>query len=189
MYAVNGGELQPYTGPFVLESGKVAAMVLPEGDQIAMPAVERTFAKEIVRAAWKVLSVSSEEPGEGMVTYAFDNKPGTYWHTDWRNVNPDYPHNFVVDLGETLDIAAVKLLPRMEAINGLIGVCQIELSEDGKTWKTVFNGKTGWTPDTRGLKKIEIEKTSARYLRFTALEPVVKGQHWATLSEISFDVL
>jgi beta-galactosidase len=189
MVSVNGGAFQPYTTPFVLESGKVAAKVLPEGEQIAMPAVERTFTKEIVRAAWKVLSVSSEEPGEGMVTYAFDNKPGTYWHTDWRNVNPNYPHNFVVDLGETLDIAAVKLLPRMEALNGLIGVCKIELSADGQTWKTVFNGKTGWTPEIRGLKKIEIEKTSARYLRFTALEPAIKGQHWATLSEISFDIL
>jgi hypothetical protein len=189
MVSVNGGEPQLYTKPFFLESGKVAVTVLPEGDQIAMPAVERTFSKEVVRAAWKVLSVSSEEPGEGMVTYAFDNKPNTYWHTDWRNVNPDYPHNFVVDLGETLDIAAVKLLPRMDVTNGLIGACKIELSEDNKTWKTVFDGKTGWTADQRGLKKIEIPQTSARYLRFTAVSPVIAGQHWATLSEISFDVL
>ena len=189
MVSVNGAEPTLYTQPFALQSGKVAVSVVPEEGQIALPPVERTFSKEIVRAAWKVLSVSSEEPGEGMVTYAFDNKPNTYWHTDWRNVNPDYPHNFVVDLGETLDIAAVKLLPRMDVSNGLIGECKIELSEDGKTWKTVFEGKTGWTTQQRGLKKIEIQKTSAHYLRFTAVAPVISGQHWATLSEISFDVL
>ena len=121
MVSVNDAQPTLYTKPFALQSGKVAVTVVPEGDQIALPPVERTFSKEVVRAAWKVLSVSSEEPGEGMVTYAFDNKPNTYWHTDWRNVNPDYPHNFVVDLGETLDIAAVKLLPRMDVSNGLIG--------------------------------------------------------------------
>lgn len=189
MYAINDGQPQPYTKPFFLESGKVSVTVVPEDAQIAMPAVERTFSKEIVRAAWKVLSVSSEEPGEGMVTQAFDNKPNTYWHTDWRNVNPDYPHSFVLDLGETLDVAAIKLLPRTDSENGLIGKCKIEFSEDGKTWKTVFEGQTGWTTQKRGLKKIEIQQTSARYLRFTAIAPVVKGQHWATLSEISFDVL
>lgn len=188
MVAINDGDFQPYTKPFFLESGKVSVKVLPEGDQLEMPAVSRLFSKEIVRAAWKVLSVSSEEPGEGMVTYAFDNKPSTYWHTDWRNVNPDYPHNFVVDLGEELSVSAVKLLPRTDTTNGLIGVCKIEMSADNKTWKTVFEGNTGWTTSRFGLKKIEIPQTSARYLRFTALQPVVKGQHWATLSEISLDV-
>lgn len=188
LVSVNDGEQRPYTGPFPLESGKVSVIVLPENNQIAMPAITRTFAKEVVRAAWKVVSVSSEEPGEGMLTYAFDNNPKTYWHTDWRNVNPDYPHNFVLDLGEELVVSAVKLLPRSGTTNGLIGACKIELSRDGKTWTTVFNDKTGWATNRYGLKKIETSPTSARYLRFTALTPVIAGQHWATLGEILLDV-
>jgi hypothetical protein len=166
----------------------VAASVLPEGDQIPTPAVSRTFNKEIVRAAWKVLSVSSEEPGEGMLTQAFDGKPATYWHTDWRNVNPDYPHNFVLDLGEEMTVNAVKLLPRNDSVNGLIGACKIELSADNQNWTTVFEGNTGWTTARHSLKKIEIPVTKAKYLRFTATAPVTAGQHWATLSEISLDV-
>jgi hypothetical protein len=189
MVSVNGAAPVAYTKPFFLESGKVSVEVLPQEDQIAMPAVSRIFNKEIVRAAWKVLSVTSEEPGEGMLTQAFDNNPKTYWHTDWRNVNPDYPHNFTLDLGEEMTATAVKLLPRTDSENGLIGVCKIELSADNKTWVTVFEGKTGWTAGRRGLTKFEIPQTTARYLRFTALEPVTKGQHWATLSEISLDVL
>jgi hypothetical protein len=188
MVSVNGGEAKPYTGPFVLESGTVAASVLPEGDQIPTPAVSRTFNKEIVRAAWKVLSVSSEEPGEGMLTQAFDGKPATYWHTDWRNVNPDYPHNFVLDLGEEMTVNDVKLLPRNDSVNGLIGACKIELSADNQNWTTVFEGNTGWTTARHSLKKIEIPVTKAKYLRFTATAPVTAGQHWATLSEISLDV-
>lgn len=189
MVSINDADPVPYTEPFFLESGKVSVEVLPQEDQIATPVVSRVFNKEIVRAAWKVLSVTSEEPGEGMLTQAFDNNPKTYWHTDWRNVNPDYPHNFTLDLGEEMTATAIKMLPRTDSANGLIGACKIELSADNKTWVTVFEGKTGWTPERRGLTKIEIPQTSARYLRFTALEPVTKGQHWATMSEISLDVL
>ena len=188
MMTVNGGEPTLYTEPFVLESGTVTAMVLPEGDQIPTPEISRTFNKEIVRAAWKVLSVSSEEPGEGMLTQAFDGKPGTYWHTDWRNVNPNYPHNFVLDLGEEMTVNAIKLLPRSDSINGLIGACKIELSADNQNWTTVFEGNTEWTTARHTLKKIDIPVTKAKYLRFTATAPVTKGQHWATLSEISLDV-
>lgn len=188
MVSVNGGEAKPYEAPFPLEGGTVSATVVPEGDQLPTPAISRTFVKEVRRAAWKVLDVSSEEPGEGNVAHVFDGNPKTYWHTDWRNVHPDYPHAFTLDLGETQEVTGVKLLPRADEANGLIGTCRIELSADGKTWAKAYEGTTGWTPAQRGWKTLEVTPSKARYLRFTALAPAVKGHIWATLSELSLQV-
>lgn len=186
--AVNGGDFKPYDGPFELESGTVAARVLPEGDQLPTPALERLFPKETKRTAWKVVDVTSEEPGEGNVAHIYDGNPKTYWHTDWRNVHPDYPHAFTLDFGEVQEVAGVKALPRVDELNGLIGACRIELSEDGKSWREVFSGKTGWTPANRAWRTFELPATKARFLRFTATAPAVSGQIWATLSELSLIV-
>jgi hypothetical protein len=154
-----------------------------------MPATTTTFAREVARAAWKVVDVSSEEPGEGNVAQVFDNNPKTYWHSDWRNVHPDYPHHFILDFGDSNAIAGVKLLPRNDTVNGLIGECQIEFSADGKTWETAFKGKTGWTEANRSLVTLDFKKTyQARYVRFTATAPAIKGHIWATLSEFSIIV-
>ncbi|MDO4528292.1 MAG: glycoside hydrolase family 2 TIM barrel-domain containing protein, partial [bacterium] len=163
-----------YTEPFKLESGKVAVRTIATDALIAMPATTTFFEREVVRAAWKVVDVSSEEPGEGNVAHVFDNNPKTYWHSDWRNVHPDYPHHFTLDLGEMNNVAGVKLLPRPDEINGLVGECVIEFSADGTTWETAFKGKTGWSQDNRSLKTIEFNKEyKARYVRFTATAPVV----------------
>ncbi len=188
MVSVNGGEAKPYTEPFTLEHGTVAATVVPTNDQLPTPTIERTFAKEVRRAAWKVLDVTSEEPGEGSVANIFDGKPQTYWHTAWRNINIGYPHIFTLDLGEEQEITGVKLLPRGDVSNGLIGSCRIELSTDGKTWTTAFERKTGWTETSRGWKTLEIAPTKAKFLRFTALTPAIASHVWATLAELSLQV-
>ncbi len=185
MVSVNGAPAKRYEAPFLLESGTVSAQVLPEVGQLPMPATERTFVKEVVRTAWKVLNVSSEEPGEGNVAHIFDGNPKTYWHTDWRNIRPGYPHTFTLDLGEMQELVGLKALPRTDELNGLIGACRVELSCDGKTWKTVFDGDTGWKPQSRVWRTFEFAATPARYVRFTATRPAVKGHIWATLSELS----
>ncbi len=185
MVSINDGEPKPYTEPFHLESGVVAATVVPVDDQLPTPPIERAFRKEVVRAAWKVLSVTSEEPGEGDAAHIFDGNPDTYWHTAWRNIHVSYPHTLVIDLGEEQSIAGVKMQPRRDVSNGLIGACRIEFSQDNKTWTTAFDGETGWTEGSRPERKIEFAPVQARYLRFTALKPAIEGQVWATLSEFS----
>ena len=185
MVSINGGEPTEYSKPFPLKSGKVSATVVPKADQLPTPTLERTFEAQLERSAWKVINVSSEEPGEGNVAHVFDGKAMTYWHTEWRNVYANYPHAFTLDFGDTLEISAIKLLPRMDELNGLIGTFKVELSADGKAWSTAFEGATGWTAGNRGWKTFKVKTTKARFLRFTALSPAVKGHIWATLAELS----
>ncbi len=188
--ALNGGKFKTYKAPFVLEAGSVTARVVVEKGMIPLPEQTRTFAREIQRVAWKVVAVSSEEPGEGSANHLFDNKPETYWHSDWRNVHPDYPHSVTIDLGKEETLTGVKLLPRMSEVNGLIGECKLELSVDNKTWTTIFEGPTGWTASTRAWKTFKTEKPIvARYVRLTATKPAIAGHIWATLSELSVDAL
>ena len=186
--SVNGKVPFVYDKPFTLESGTVAVTVIPDGGQIPSPPLFRTFDKEAVRTAWKVVNVSSEEPGEGNVANIFDGNPKTYWHTDWRNVHPDYPHSFELDFGETQSVAGIRLLPRADELNGLIGKCKVELSQDGKTWVTVFEGDTGWRPNKRTWRDLDFKPVDARYLRFTAIAPAIKGHIWATLSELTLKI-
>ncbi len=186
--SIDGQEPFLYTEPFYLESGKVAVTTVakPGNLLVPMPTIEKIFEREVRRTAWKVLEVSSEEPGEGNVAHVFDNDPKTYWHSDWRNVHPDYPHYFVLDFGEETTIAGVKLLPRNDTQNGLIGKCIIEVSTDAKTWEKVFEGDTGWSTTNTALKTINFNKSHAvRYVRFTATAPAIKSHIWATLSEFS----
>ena len=186
--SVNGQAPFVYDKPFALESGTVAVTVIPDDGQIPTPPLFRTFDKEAVRTAWKVVNVSSEEPGEGNVANIFDGNPKTYWHTDWRNVHPDYPHSFELDFGEVQTVAGVRLLPRADELNGLIGKCSIELSKDGKTWTIVFDGDTGWKANNRKWRDIDFAPTEARYLRLTAKAPAIKGHIWATLSELTLKI-
>lgn len=188
--SVDGGAFRPYTGPFELVSGRVAARAVAAEGCVPLPEFTRTFVREVRRAAWKVVAVSSEEPGEGNANHLFDNNPKTYWHSDWRNVHPDYPHSVTIDMGAEETVSAVRMLPRMDEINGLIGEATLELSADGKTWTTVFRGKTGWTPQSRGWKTFPLKApVKARFIRLTATKPAIAGQIWATLSELGIEAL
>ena len=74
------------------------------------------------RDRWRVVYVDSEEvraendSAEG----AIDGKPGTFWHSGWTGMTPQFPHAIVIDLGEILHFAGVKYLPRQEDKPGRI---------------------------------------------------------------------
>ena len=44
------------------------------------------------RSKWKVVSCTSFEEGEGVPENAFDDDPGTFWHSRWSNEPTKNPH-------------------------------------------------------------------------------------------------
>ncbi len=66
------------------------------------------------KSLWKVLWVSSEEISaeSGEAENALDGQPATIWHSEYSNLRPDYPHYFVLDLGESVEIGGIRCLPR-----------------------------------------------------------------------------
>ncbi len=122
-YSVNDGEKKPYTKPFPLPEGKIKAWV--SGDEKGLfaqiaPAAERQFDKMSLKADWKVLSASSEEPGTGLSQFAIDGDPDTHWHTSYTNGMPHYPHSLAIDMGANTKFSGFNYVPKMSDHRGLI---------------------------------------------------------------------
>ena len=73
-----------------------------------------TSGKQIPHTDWKIVSVDSEEKTaeDGSASNALDGQTSSYWHTEWKNARPGYPHRFVIDLGKTTAIGGIRYTPR-----------------------------------------------------------------------------
>lgn len=131
-----------------------------------------------------VLACDSEQ-GKGTAANALDGFADTIWHTQHRPTAPKYPHFLAVDLGETMDLAGVTILPRQSGVNGYIRRCEIYLSQDGNDWGQPV-AQAEFAQD-KELKTVHFPaRHSARYLKIVALEGF-EDQAWATIAEL--DVL
>lgn len=69
--------------------------------------------KPLSRQNWKIVYADSEDSRSGNRTAdkVFDLQESTYWKTESK---AEYPHQIVIDLGETKDIKGLRYLPRAE---------------------------------------------------------------------------
>jgi hypothetical protein len=61
---------------------------------------------EIPKTNWQLVYVDSEELEalDGAAINAFDDNPGTMWHTQLSAIpDPIHPHEIIIDLGDTYD--------------------------------------------------------------------------------------
>ena len=69
------------------------------------------------------------QPGNDL-KYAFDGDDSTMWHTSWGDDMQEYPHEVVIDLGETVDVNRFEYTPRQDGgRNGTIVSFEIYVSE------------------------------------------------------------
>jgi hypothetical protein len=136
--------------------------------------------KRVAKKA-KVVACSSEQ-GTGSAAAALDGFADTMWHTQYRPNTPKHPHFLAVDLGETMDINGVTILPRQSGENGWIKRCEIYLGNDGKNWGTLA-AKAEFAKNNE-LKTVRFsKKLTARYLKVVVLEGF-DDQPWATIAEL-----
>lgn len=108
-----------------VEAAGIMAMTIAE-------AIEDPAAK---KKNWRVVSVDSEETGEGPAKCAIDGDTYTYWHTNYSEKETKPPHEIVVDMGETEKITAFRHLPRQDGgVNGRVKGFELYFSQDGKSW-------------------------------------------------------
>lgn len=102
-----------------------------------------TYACDTTRVAdksgWRVLFVDSEEltgegAGNGNAIHCFDNDASTFWHTEWQNASPNYPHEIQIDLGDTLNVNGFSFLTRPSTTNGRIKDFIFYVSMDSLDW-------------------------------------------------------
>lgn len=73
-----------------------------------------TRGESLSKSLWKVLWVDSEETDaqSGDAENALDGQPATFWHTQFSKAQPGFPHRMVLDLGEKVEVAGIRYLPR-----------------------------------------------------------------------------
>jgi hypothetical protein len=134
-------------------------------------------------AQWRIVSASSFQPNEGEPANAIDGNPDTFWHSRWSPDVAKPPHELVIDLGSSTQIAAVVYTDRVEQANGRVRDYEIYLSEDGKTWGApAAKGRFG-RPAGEHTVKLSTPVT-ARFLRFVALSEV-NNQPYASVAELA----
>ncbi|KIW00731.1 uncharacterized protein PV09_07716 [Verruconis gallopava] len=136
-----------------------------------------------------IVTVDSQETAavNNSAVLALDGDPTTFWHTEWSQSQPGFPHTFQIDMQATLPVKALQYLPRQDGnFNGNIGQYRIDLSSDGNTWTTV---STGQFADNSQAKLVQFQETTCRYVRLTALSEAGNRGPWSSAAEIlvSFD--
>jgi beta-galactosidase len=71
---------------------------------------------------WTIAYVDSEEHlGEdGVAENAIDGQTANFWHTEWKNASPDYPHFLVLNLGQSQTVSGFRYVPRQGQETGRI---------------------------------------------------------------------
>ena len=113
---------------------------------------------------------------------ALDGRAGAFWHTQFGNVEPTFPHELVIDLGAAYEITGFGYTPRPGASNGTVKDYEFYVSESNKNFgKPVVKGT---------LPKRDAEtvvnfgaKATGRYLKFRALSEA-SGGPWASCAKL-----
>ncbi|MDR2840061.1 MAG: beta-galactosidase [Paludibacter sp.] len=70
----------------------------------------------ISRQHWKVIYADSEEADDAnnIASNVFDLQESTIWHTSYSIIKDKFPHQIIIDLGESKTISGFEYLPRAE---------------------------------------------------------------------------
>lgn len=182
---VDGGEPVPYERPIPTgdRAVRVEAWTPGAGGEIESPRSERDFPavrrfRRADRSAWRVLSASSHEPGEGEAAHVFDGLRETYWHTRWSTDTPRHPHELVIDFGAEVEAIGVELTQRAPNVNGRIAELELFAGSGGAPlWK-------GRLDDVSAPQRVWFEQpVRTRTLRVRVLSELRRGP-WASLAEL-----
>ena len=168
--------------------GIVRALAVPGATALDLGAstvAQRQFGR--AKNKWRVTQVDSEESAaNNQARLAIDDDPSTFWHTQWRTANPDYPHEIVIDLGETLALAGFTYLPRQDgADGGLVAKYEFYVAEDSNRWgDPAAKGEFANILNNPILQRVMFDKPlSGRYIRLHALASP-NNKPWAGAAEI-----
>lgn len=141
---------------------------------------------KINRANWTILYVDSEElAGEGEnnghAIHCLDGDSTTFWHTQWQNATPSYPHEIRIDLGETHNINGFSFLTRENTRNGRINEYEFYVSEDTADWGLPQMAGTITYPQpnssTQQTAQVFFGAVEGRYIRLVGFNSLAGDNH------------
>lgn len=134
--------------------------------------------------------LSGEPAPNGPADAAIDGDAATYWHSQWSAPEAQYPHEIVIDLGESTEVCGAWYTARSGggsgSANGRIADYEVYGSESTST----IDGEWGEPLTTGTFANIsepqlaEFEPQSIRYIKLVATSEV-NGNPWATIAELT----
>ena len=140
-----------------------------------------------LRGLWKKVHVDTEtiyDAKEGKFEYAWDNNPGTHWHSNWQGasdkLNGSNTFTGIIDFGQAYVIDQFSFTPRQDGNNsGLITQASLYVRETEEAeWRAVAEHAT-FDANT-GKKDINFDDQAVRYVKFVAEQ---SNDGWVTVSE------
>jgi beta-galactosidase len=87
--------------------------------------------KPLSHEGWTIAYVDSEEreKEDGTAENAIDGQTANFWHTEWSNAQPQYPHQLVLDLGKSQTVTGFRYVPRQGNGGGRIKDYRVYVSD------------------------------------------------------------
>lgn len=175
-----------YSKPFTFDSaGVVYAQAISKNGIDSLP-VKKVYDKyydliDVDKSKWKVVRVDSFQPGEGPAENAIDDKPGTFWHTNWMTSKEPMPHEIVIDFSDAINIIGLKYLGRQDSANGRVDKYELYGSLDNKEWVLLSKGNFG--NNSQWQQVMFDDKHNVRFMRLKAYNE--HGQsYYTTVAEL-----
>lgn len=129
----------------------------------------------------------------GGIPSIIDEDLNTYWHASYSNPNSNYPHWFIIDLGEEVTVAQVGMARRIGDSRGQKGYQVFTCTEEGAvdlndptTWEWEDQGEMSFDSGKDG---IQIQSLSAfplaRYIKVYIAEKYKGSNNYAMIADFS----
>lgn len=167
-----------YENPIKVENNTLKAVSF--NNDVEGPVHSEKFG--IVKKEWGLLGASSQRSDRTAAQNAFDGIRRTYWQSQEGTA----PHFIAIDLGKEYELKAIVYTPQTFHGDGMMEKGIIQISSDGKNWKTVENFEFGNlindpTPRTHQFSN----PVTTRYIRVQATSIAGSGKSLA-IAELDF---
>ena len=166
----------------IVASGLGGVKVIELQEEVSPPLEGEILSRENM----SIIYFDSEEPKrDRYASYVLDGNVNTFWHTEWVDADPIYPHELWVDLGNEYELSEFRYLSRQWGnFNGTVRDFELYITNDIDNWGAPFH--TGTLNKTREEQTVLFSATAqGRYFRFLCLSEV-NGNPWTSCAEINF---
>ena len=168
---------------YLIVASGVGGVKVIELSEETTPPVEGEI---LSRSNMSVIYFDSEEPKrDRYASYVLDGDINTFWHTQWVDADPVYPHELWIDLGDEYVLTEFRYTARQWGnFNGTVKDFELYVTNDTDDWGDAFH--IGALNKTRDEQTVLFETpVQGRYFRFLCLSEV-HGNPWTSCSEINF---
>lgn len=166
-----------YDAPFKVECNTLKAVSYNNDDRGAVHSEEYG----VIKKDWKLIDVSSQLNNRAALN-AFDSASRSYW----QSAESDENHFIALDLGAEHNLKAFTYTPQKSHSGGLMSRGEIQISNDGKSWKTAEKFEFGnLINDPTPRTYYFLHPVSTQYIR-VLVTGIAGNEKYVTISELDF---